>query len=111
MEKHNKHHTHHHEMIDEHDNHEHHHETMTNHNGHNHQNHQNHHDGHDHSEMVEDFKKRFFVSLALTIPILLLSPMIQMFMGFNWGFPGMPICYLFYPQCFLFMEEALYYWS
>ena len=88
MEKHNKHHTHHHEMIDEHDNHEHHHETMTNHNGHNHQNHQNHHDGHDHSEMVEDFKKRFFVSLALTIPILLLSPMIQMFMGFNWGFPG-----------------------
>ena len=58
--------------------------------------------------MVEDLK-RFFVSLALTIPILLLISDVQMFMGFNWGFPGMPICYLFYPQCFLFMEEALYY--
>ncbi|MBT2569059.1 heavy metal translocating P-type ATPase [Planococcus sp. ISL-110] len=36
--------------------------------------------------MVEDFKKRFFVSLALTIPILALSPMIQHFMGVDWRF-------------------------
>ncbi len=46
----------------------------------------NHHDHH--ALMVEDFKKRFFVSLFLTIPILLLSPMIQMFMGVDWHFNG-----------------------
>jgi Cu2+-exporting ATPase len=34
-----------------------------------------------HAHMVEDFKKRFWVSLILTIPILVLSPMIQHFMG------------------------------
>ena len=39
-----------------------------------------------HGDMVEDFKKRFFVSLALTIPILALSPMIQHFMGVDWRF-------------------------
>ncbi|OGX16071.1 MAG: copper-translocating P-type ATPase [Omnitrophica WOR_2 bacterium RBG_13_41_10] len=31
--------------------------------------------------MVTDFKKRFWVSLALTLPILILSPMIQEFIG------------------------------
>nr|WP_223642334.1 copper-translocating P-type ATPase [Planococcus sp. 4-30] len=36
--------------------------------------------------MVEDFKKRFFVSLVLTIPIVALSPMIQHFMGVDWRF-------------------------
>lgn len=46
----------------------------------------NHHDHH--AMMVEDFKKRFFVSLILTIPILLLSPMIQMFMDVEWRFTG-----------------------
>lgn len=45
--------------------------------------------GHDHhAMMVEDFKKRFFVSLILTIPILILSPMIQMFLGVDWRFTG-----------------------
>ncbi|HSI67466.1 MAG TPA: heavy metal translocating P-type ATPase, partial [Planococcus sp. (in: firmicutes)] len=39
-----------------------------------------------HGDMVEDFKKRFFVSLILTIPILALSPMIQHFMGVDWRF-------------------------
>ncbi|RBW70180.1 hypothetical protein [Bacillus taeanensis] len=38
-------------------------------------------EGHHHSEhrghMIEDFKKRFYVSLAVTIPILILSLMIQ----------------------------------
>jgi len=34
-----------------------------------------------HIHMVSDFKKRFWVSLALTIPILALSPMIQQFFG------------------------------
>ncbi len=44
------------------------------------------HGHHGHEEMVEDFKKRFFVSLVLTIPILALSPMIQHFMGVDWRF-------------------------
>ncbi len=38
--------------------------------------------------MVEDFKRRFFLSAALTVPILLLSPMIQQFFGFTLDFPG-----------------------
>ncbi|WP_308788476.1 heavy metal translocating P-type ATPase [Planomicrobium stackebrandtii] len=44
------------------------------------------HEHHGHGDMVEDFKKRFFVSLVLTIPILALSPMIQHFMGVDWRF-------------------------
>lgn len=34
-----------------------------------------------HAHMVNDFKQRFFISLILTIPILILSPMIQIFLG------------------------------
>jgi len=38
--------------------------------------------GHDHhAMMVADFRKRFWVSIVLTIPMLLLSPMIQGFLG------------------------------
>ncbi|GKW44557.1 heavy metal translocating P-type ATPase [Planococcus sp. NCCP-2050] len=45
------------------------------------------HQGHSgHGDMVADFKKRFFISLILTIPILALSPMIQHFMGVDWRF-------------------------
>jgi len=39
------------------------------------------HEHHDHSNMIEDYKNRFRISLGLTIPILLLSPMIQAFLG------------------------------
>lgn len=47
----------------------------------------NHHHGqHGHGDMVEDFKKRFFISLILTLPILALSPMIQHFMRVDWRF-------------------------
>lgn len=48
------------------------------------------HNGHHnhHSHMVEDFKKRFYISLIITIPILILSPMIQMFLGVDWRFDG-----------------------
>ena len=36
-------------------------------------------EGHDHHKMmIADFKKRFYVVLALTIPIMLLSPMIRL---------------------------------
>lgn len=45
--------------------------------------------GHDHHRMmIEDFKKRFWVSLVLTLPILLLSPMIQQWLGLDWQFSG-----------------------
>ena len=43
--------------------------------------------GHDHHKMmIADFKKRFFVVLILTIPIMFLSPMIQRFIGVDWQF-------------------------
>jgi Cu2+-exporting ATPase len=45
-----------------------------------------HHDHH--AMMVEDFKRRFWVCLALTVPILALSPMLQMWAGVEWRFPG-----------------------
>jgi P-type Cu2+ transporter len=34
-----------------------------------------------HAHMVADFRKRFWISLALSVPILILSPMIQEFIG------------------------------
>ncbi|MFW5991548.1 MAG: copper-translocating P-type ATPase [Candidatus Nanoarchaeia archaeon] len=40
-----------------------------------------------HEHMVEDFKRRFIVSLVITIPILILSPLIQQFLGFSLTFP------------------------
>lgn len=45
---------------------------------------------HDHGDMIADFKRRFWVSLILTVPILALSPMIQQFLGIGeaWRFPG-----------------------
>ena len=55
-------------------------------------NHDGDHDNHSHHEhhkqMVQDFKWRFWWVLALTIPIMALSPMIQDFMGVEWGFTG-----------------------
>ncbi|HEX9971018.1 MAG TPA: heavy metal translocating P-type ATPase [bacterium] len=33
--------------------------------------------------MVQDFRKRFWISIVLTVPILLLSPMIQQFLGIS----------------------------
>ena len=45
-----------------------------------------HHEGHDHSHMIDDFKKRFYISLIVTVPILVLSPMIQSFIGVDWRF-------------------------
>jgi Cu2+-exporting ATPase len=41
-----------------------------------------HHNHHDHHRMmVADFRRRFWISGALTIPVLLLSPMIQQWLG------------------------------
>jgi Cu2+-exporting ATPase len=41
-----------------------------------------------HRHMLEDFRRRFFVSLALTIPILILSPGFQAFFGISYSFTG-----------------------
>lgn len=45
-----------------------------------------HHDHH--AMMIEDFKKRFWISLVLTVPILALSHMIQQLIGFEITFFG-----------------------
>jgi Cu2+-exporting ATPase len=47
------------------------------------------HQGHaDHTGMIDDFKKRFWISLALTVPVLALSHMIQQWVGFELNFTG-----------------------
>ena len=47
--------------------------------------------GHDHHKMmIDDFKKRFWVTLVLTVPILFISPMIQDFLGYEFLLPGNP---------------------
>ena len=48
------------------------------------------HGGHDHGAMVADFRRRFWVTLVLTPPVLLLSPMIQHWLGITsaLAFPG-----------------------
>lgn len=47
---------------------------------------------HDHSmhhmHMIEDFKKRFWVSLVITLPIVVLAPMIQDLVGYEFRFDG-----------------------
>ncbi|WP_163321601.1 copper-translocating P-type ATPase [Draconibacterium mangrovi] len=55
---------------------------------HKHSNHDHHEGGqHNHTEhhkhMIADFRKRFWISLVLTIPILVLSPLIQQIIGYE----------------------------
>ncbi len=64
----------HHESRDE--EHESHDEHASHGNGNGHGDHQDH-----HAHMVEDFKRRFWISLVLTLPMLVLSPMLQDFFG------------------------------
>ena len=47
-------------------------------------------DGHHnhHKMMMLDFKKRFIISSVITVPILILSPLIQNFLNFSFIFPG-----------------------
>ncbi len=45
--------------------------------------------GHDHHKMmVADFRKRFWISTIISIPILFFSPMIQEFFGYEYLLPG-----------------------
>ncbi|SFH14550.1 copper-translocating P-type ATPase [Pontibacter chinhatensis] len=44
--------------------------------------------GHDHHRMmIEDFKKRFWVSLVLSVPVVIFSPMVQHILGFALDVP------------------------
>ena len=66
-------------------------ETKHNHIEHGAHKHKEHHDHRSHhAHMVKDFRKRFWVSAVLTIPVLILSPMIQKLLGFDkiLRFPG-----------------------
>jgi len=38
--------------------------------------------------MIQDFRRRFYVTIVLTIPVLALSQLIQQYLGFTFGFPG-----------------------
>jgi len=42
------------------------------------------HTHHHHIHNIEEFKRRFWVSLILTIPILFLSEMIEIWLGLHW---------------------------
>ncbi|MEO6166402.1 MAG: hypothetical protein ABIO98_02705, partial [Chitinophagales bacterium] len=44
--------------------------------------------GHDHHKMIADFRLKFFVALGITIPVMVLSPMLQKLVGVNFQFPG-----------------------
>lgn len=83
-------HGHHEHGHEEHKNHDHSHDHSNQHHEHSghhgHGGHGGHHEHHEH--MVEDFKKRFWISLVLSIPILYLSPMIQMLIGYEVNFTG-----------------------
>ncbi|UCF65383.1 MAG: copper-translocating P-type ATPase [bacterium] len=53
-------------------------------------NHQGNIHGSHHIHMIDDFRKRFWISLLLSIPVLVLSPMLQKFVGLGESlrFPG-----------------------
>jgi len=55
-----------------------------------HEQQQNGHGGHHdhHAMMIADFRKRFYVVLILTVPVMLLSEMIQHWLGIDISFPG-----------------------
>ena len=45
-----------------------------------------HHDHHEH--MMDDFRRRFWFCLVLTVPVFFLTPMVQDFLGLKIGFQG-----------------------
>ena len=55
---------------------------------HHHTEHKAHDHSHHHKMMISDFQKRFWVSLIISIPVLVLSPMIQGFIGYELDFFG-----------------------
>jgi Cu2+-exporting ATPase len=62
---------------------------------HQHHNHKEHNEMHDHGDhhdhhahMIDDFKKRFWISLVIMLPIVVLAPMIQGLIGYELRFDG-----------------------
>ena len=61
--------------------------------------------GHDHHKMmIRDYRKRFWVSLIITIPILVFSPMIQSFLGYDYLLPGNE-------YILLILSSIVYFWG
>jgi P-type Cu2+ transporter len=60
--------------------------------GQDHESHGDDHQGHDHKDhhkhMAEDFRQRFFISIFISIPVLLFSSTIQRWFGFELDFTG-----------------------
>lgn len=61
--------------------------------------------GHDHHKMMmEDFKRRFVISIIVTVPILILSPLIQDLLNFSFAFTG--------DKYFLFaLSSFIFFWG
>jgi len=38
--------------------------------------------------MIRDFRRRFYITLVLSLPVLALSPLIQQFLGIRYTFDG-----------------------
>jgi len=63
--------------------------------------------GHDHHKMmIADYRKRFWVTLVLTIPILFFSPMIQDFFGYEYLLPGNP--YILFALSSVVYQQGFY---
>ncbi|MBI1342457.1 MAG: copper-translocating P-type ATPase [Terrimonas sp.] len=61
--------------------------------------------GHDHHRMmIEDFKKRFWISVIITIPVLVFSPMIQQFFNYQLLLPGNK-------YILLALSSIIYFWG
>ena len=88
-DKHNQH-NHQHKDGEDHEHHEHH-EHHDNHDNHEHHDHTEH-----HQMMIKDFRRRFWISLIITLPILLLSPMVQELLGFEFSLSEMADKYILF---------------
>ncbi len=53
-----------------------------------HENHENYTHTQHHRMMIRDFRKRFYITLVLSIPVLALSELIQRFLGYSFQFTG-----------------------
>ena len=62
-------------------------------------------EGHNHAMMITDFKKRFYVVLILTILIVLLSTIIQKFIGVDWQFTGSEYILIAFSDVYYGMAE------
>nr|MCU0908941.1 heavy metal translocating P-type ATPase [Paracoccaceae bacterium] len=66
--------------------------------------HAGHHSGH--GDMVADYQRRFWVSLALTVPVLILSPMVRDFAG-----QGMAPLFAAEEWVALALSSVIYFWG